>query len=394
MKTFLRIILSLALIVIYSCSEDVVIPRSDFWMKGFENATPAQKSWLNLKYGMFIHFGTNTYQMKTWGNGQYDITHLDFTSIDVKQWAEAARDAGMKYAVLTTKHHDGFCLWHSAYTNYCTKKTASPYIDIVRLFVDEFRKAGLKVGLYYSLWDRNNPDYYDKDDAKYIQYMKNQLKELLTNYGDILEIWFDGAWDRDYPHICQDTLFMQLLGKKVLAINDTNNQHEFCWMYSSAYQSDPTNAIRGARWNWKVIYDYIHSLQPNCLVINNSSMNWKGGVKYLPVDIRTCEQFDVVLPSTITIYNDLEQYNYTDVDKKVYIQLEFTTSITPAWFWTGDLFLHPSVDEIVGWYRTARKYNGNFLLNVGPDNTGKIPSYHVDYLKKAGDILRQNKEIE
>jgi len=359
-------------------------------------ATQAQKDWLNLKYGMFIHFGPNTYQMKAWGDGTYPAVNLNFSNVDAKQWAETAKAAGMKYAVLTAKHHDGFCLWNSAYTDYCMKNTSSPTVDVVSEFVTEFRKAGLKVGLYYSLWDRNNPSYYDADDTKYITYMKNQLTELLTNYGEITEIWFDGAWDRDYPHACQNATLMALIGKTVLPINDPKNQHDLCWIYNETYRTVSPESIDGQRWSWEEVYALIHRLQPNCLVINNSSMNWKGAAKYLPLDVRTVEQFDFVAPAAfIPSYNDIDKYVQTDKSgNKVYLPLEFTTSITPAWFWTGDILIHPSVDEMVGWYRTARAYHGNFLLNVGPGMDGKIPTYNVDYLTAAGAILKNSGDLK
>lgn len=358
-------------------------------------ATPAQKEWLQLQYGMFIHFGPNTVQMKSWGNGTYPASQLDFSTVDVAQWAQTAKAAGMKYAVLTAKHHDGFCLWNSAHTDYCMKNTASPSVDLVRQFVDEFRKVGLKVGLYYSLWDRNHSSYYAADDRQYIDYMKKQLSELLTNYGDIVELWFDGAWDRDYPHACQNAALMALLGKPVLPLNDPNNQHELCWAYNPAYRTLAAASIDGQRWAWEEIYQQIHSLQPNCLVINNASMNWRGGMKYLPLDVRSVEQFDFVAPpGLIPIYDDTATYLQTDKSgQQLYLPLEFTTSITPAWFWTGDIFIHPSVAEIVGWFRTAQAQRGNFLLNVGPGIDGKIAPYHVDYLTRAGKVLTESGEL-
>jgi alpha-L-fucosidase len=102
----------------------------------------------------------------------------------------------MQYAVLTAKHHDGFCLWPSRYTEYCVRNSPGQP-DVVGLYAEAFRAAGLKVGLYYSLWDRNYP-YYE-DDEIYAAYMRDQISELLTGYGDILELWFDGGWDKDHP---------------------------------------------------------------------------------------------------------------------------------------------------------------------------------------------------
>jgi alpha-L-fucosidase len=381
------------LLLAASCSKSDV----EIYPAGEDNmkyATAAQKEWMQLKYGMFIHFGPNTIQKVPWGNGTYPAWLLNFSTVDPDQWARVAKDAGMKYAVLTTKHHDGFCLWPSAFTAYCTKSTLSPGVDIVRRFVDAFRAAGLRVGLYYSLWDRNNPEYYGSNDFLYVDYMKNQLTELLTGYGEIDELWFDGAWDRDYPHACQNDTLMALFGLPVLPVNSPVNPHSICWMYSEKYQEMAPLSIHGQRWAWKEIYTLIHQLQPNCMVINNASMNWKGGVKYLPMDVRSVEQFDFVLPTGFVRYDDIAICVYSDaMGTKHYLPLEFTTSITPEWFWTGDFLLHPSVDEIVGWFRNSRKHSGNFLLNVGPNAEGRIPEYNHEYLKKAGDILRSTGEL-
>jgi alpha-L-fucosidase len=139
----------------------------------------AKKAWMNLGYGLFTHFGPNTLAGDSWGDGKFPAADVHFSHLNINQWAEMAAEAGMKYAVLTSKHHDGFCLWPSKYTEYCVKNSpGSP--DIVAAYVEAFRKAGLKVGLYYSLWDRNYPQY--EDDAAYAAFMRNQMTELLTNY--------------------------------------------------------------------------------------------------------------------------------------------------------------------------------------------------------------------
>src|SRR5690349_15141304 len=127
---------------------------------GAPSPTPAQRAWMALGYGMFIHFGPNTLTGSGWGDGKFPAGDFSFSKLDIKQWAGVAAEAGMRYAVLTSKHHDGFCLWPSRHTEYCVKNSPQR-IDVVTAFVEEFRKAGLKPGLYYSLWDRNFPRYED-----------------------------------------------------------------------------------------------------------------------------------------------------------------------------------------------------------------------------------------
>ncbi|HEY4208924.1 MAG TPA: alpha-L-fucosidase, partial [Puia sp.] len=195
------------------------------------NETAAEKEqrmkwWTDDRFGMFIHFGIYSQAARhEWvkhnehmDNAEYQKYFDQFNPdhFEPAKWAAQAKASGMKYAVLTTKHHDGFCLFDSKYTDYKATNTAARR-DLVREYVDAFRAKGLKIGFYYSLLDWHHPDYtmdnvhplvqFDKSDsayarlnkgrdmAKYRQYLRNQITELLTNYGKIDVLWLDWSWD-------------------------------------------------------------------------------------------------------------------------------------------------------------------------------------------------------
>ncbi|MCZ8134108.1 MAG: alpha-L-fucosidase, partial [Algoriphagus sp.] len=151
-----------------------------------------QIAWQELQFYGFVHFNMNTFSDREWGFGDEKPEQFNPTALDARQWARIAKEAGMKGLIITAKHHDGFVLWPSKYTEHSVKN--SPWRDgkgdLIQEFVDACREYGLKVGIYYSPWDRNHPDY---GKPEYITYMRNQLTELLTNYGEIYEVWFDGA---------------------------------------------------------------------------------------------------------------------------------------------------------------------------------------------------------
>ena len=153
---------------------------------------PRQIAWQELQFYGFVHFNMNTFSDREWGFGDEKPEQFNPTALDARQWARIAKEAGMKGLIITAKHHDGFVLWPSKYTEHSVKN--SPWRDgkgdLIQEFVDACREYGLKVGIYYSPWDRNHPDY---GKPEYITYMRNQLTELLTNYGEIYEVWFDGA---------------------------------------------------------------------------------------------------------------------------------------------------------------------------------------------------------
>ena len=218
----------ISLLLIYLTSPELFAQK-----RMIGNETDAEKIkrmewWADARFGMFIHFGLYSEAARhEWVKSNEGITNEGYQKyfdqfnpdqFDPVKWAKAAKAAGMKYAVLTTKHHEGFCLFDSKYTDYKATNTPAKR-DLVREYVNAFRAQGLKVGFYYSLLDWHHPDYtmdnvhplvhfdttkanYDRlnkgrDMAKYRQYMRNQITELLTNYGKIDVIWLDWSWTKD-----------------------------------------------------------------------------------------------------------------------------------------------------------------------------------------------------
>ncbi|MBC8142109.1 MAG: alpha-L-fucosidase [Armatimonadetes bacterium] len=320
--------------------------------------TPAQSKWLTLEYGMFLHFGANTVSGVAWGDGAFDPQRFAPDALNCKQWAEIAREAGMRYAVLTAKHHDGFCLWPTELTHHSIK-AAAVRRDVVGEFVSAMRDAGIVPGLYYSLWDRNFPQY--EDDGAYADFMQAQVAELLDNYGSLTELWFDGGWDKEHP---------------------TRD-----WRWNPDFvNAENADILAGSRWRWREMYELIHTKQADCLVVNNSSSDRPGIPRYHPVDIRTAEHFDFVMDGKRYVPETKNDWATPD-DETVHLPLEYCTSLNPDWFHIGGKhFIHPSVATIAGWRTTARANGANLLLNVGPDRHGRIPEVHREYLNAARKI--------
>ena len=320
--------------------------------------TSSQKQWRHLSYGMFIHFGMKTFAGDARGEASLPADRFAPEHLDCRQWMSVMHDAHMRYAVLTAKHHDGFCLWPTKLTQYSVAGS-SGHQDVVGEFIEACKWAGMRPGLYYSLLDRNCP-FYD-DDVAYAQYVQEQVGELLKAYGPLVELWFDGAWDKDSPRRA--------------------------WDYDPMADGPvDESAANGARWRWAELYQHIHRLQADCLVMYNSGPHRPGAVCAWPIDVRTGVHFDFVHKGEVCRPPETNVFSVPG-QGHVHLPIEFCASLNQDWFWSARSYSHPNARTIAGWYKRAQVFDGNLLLNAGPDRRGLIPDYHREYLRAAKQLM-------
>lgn len=310
--------------------------------------TTPVKEFLDLKLGLFIHFGINTYTADEWTDGSVPTSLYDPKELDTDQWCAAAESAGMKYVVFTAKHHDGFCNWNTKYTDYSVKKTPFKK-DVLKALAASCKKYGLKLGIYYSLWDRHESCY--KDNYQYTEFMKSQLDELLSNYGDITLVWFDGAWDK-----CSGFGFDGPLvkGEEIM-------RH---WRDEGVYN-----------WQWDQIYSFIKHKSPNCLVMNNSGINFTG-IPLMPVDIRSGERANKSAANKTS-------WEFCGQSAYLPMQIEETVS-RKNWFYHAGDDTFKTTKELKKLIEDAADMKANLLLNVGPMTNGLLRAEDVAVLKSLG----------
>ena len=255
-----------------------------------------QLQWQEMEYYAFVHLSVNTFTDMAWGNGDEDSKIFNPARLDCRQWARICKEAGMKGIILTAKHHSGFCLWPSKYTEYSVKNCPwkNGKGDIVREMSDACKEYGLKFGVYLSPWDRNRADY---GKASYITYFRNQLRELLTNYGDIFEIWFDGA----------------------------NGGSGY---YGGANETRKID--RTTYYDWKNTYKLVRKLQPNIVIWNDggdrADLRWVGTEAGYVGETNWS-----LLDSTGDVPEEMLRYGLENGNK--WVPGEVNTSIRPEWFY-------------------------------------------------------------
>jgi alpha-L-fucosidase len=305
--------------------------------------TPSQLLWQHDELAMFVHFGVNTFTDREWGDGRESPAMFNPESLDTRQWARAARAAGFRAMVLTAKHHDGFCLWPTATTAHSV--AGSPWRggqgDLVREFVDACRAEGLRVGLYLSPWDRNASVYGDS--PRYNDFYAAQLTELLTRYGDVHEVWFDGA------------------------------------------NGEGPNGRRQV-YDWPRVWGLVKRLQPASVIFSDAGpdVRWIGNER----GVAGTTNWSTVDPRIVPVpgmegAEVMRSLQEGDRDGTVWRPGETDVSIRPGWFH------HPaqdaqvrSVDDLVGIFFTSVGRNSKLLLNVPPTRAGRL--HETDVSRLAG----------
>ncbi len=317
--------------------------------------TSAQQHYLDLRLGMMLHFGINTYADKEWSDGTLDPQLFDPRKLDTDAWCRSAAAAGMKLVTLTTKHHDGFCLWPSAHTTYTTM--ASPCRrDIVGELAESCRKFGLKLAVYYSLWDRHQDT--TGDDAAYADFMLHQLEELFTRYGDITMLWLDGVWFKLTP---RPPTLEEMENIHLLFPGARVDQFLKAW-----------ETVGRQRWHFDRIYSQVKSWQPDCLVMNNTTTEFPG-LPLFPVDARCGEK-------ATALGGDRKVWTWQERETYLPLQIETTLSqwgppgpfANGGWFWHDGDHSCATPDQVVDWKAKARDLDAVLLLNSGVMASGEL----------------------
>lgn len=292
--------------------------------------TPQQTEWQDLEFGVILHFGTNTFLNREWGDGTADPKVFNPTDFNPDQWMKAIKASGAKYVVMVAKHHDGFCLWPTAQTDYSIKQ--SPWKDgkgdMVREVAEAARANGLRFGVYLSPWDRHEPKY--KDPVAYDSYYNAELTELASNYGDLVELWLDGA-------------------------GSTGRTYDFTRIIST-----------------------LRTYQPNTIVFADTGLFEYGDARWAGDESGKIEYQN---------WNVIDRHGYLR-----WRPVEVDTPLRKLhWFWhPHDEASLKSVDELMDSYENSVGHGGQWMLGVAPDNRGLLPDADVARLKELGAAIQDH----
>ncbi len=323
-----------------------------------------QLKWQEYEMAAFIHFTINTFTDKEWGDGTEDPEWFNPEMLDARQWVRTVKDAGMKLLIITAKHHDGFCLWPSAYTDHSVKNSLwkNGNGDVIKEVAEACAEYGIKLGVYLSPWDRHEQSY--GTDA-YNEYFKNQLRELLTKYGEVAEVWFDGAngegpngkrqvydWEGYYE------LIRELMPDAVIAVSGPDIR----WV--------GTESGYGRDTEWSVV------------PANNINQDLISGNSQKELTVR---------PEIKPTEKDLgSREKVLKAKALVWYPSEVDVSIRPGWFYhesQDDLVKSP--EKLVDIYFSSVGRNSLLLLNIPPDKRGLIHENDIQTLQSFRNILDQ-----
>ena len=313
-----------------------------------------QIAWHGLEYYAFIHFNMNTFTNMEWGLGGEDPQWFNPTELDCRQWAKVCKDAGMKGIILTAKHHDGFCLWPSSYTEHSVKN--SPWKDgkgdVVQELADACQEYGLKFGIYLSPWDRNHADY---GKPEYLTYFRNQLRELMTNYGEVFEVWFDGA----------------------------NGGTGY---YGGA--NEERKIDRKTYYDWENTRKIVRELQPGACMFSDAGpdIRWVGNEEGWAMETNWAPiRRDEFYPGSPN-YKELRTGHE---DGTHWVPAEVDVSIRPGWYY------HKSEDHkvktlphLLDIYYNSIGRNASLLINFPVDTRGLIHERDVEQIMKLADAVK------
>ena len=295
-----------------------------------------QLRWQDMEMYAFIHYSLNTYTDEEWGFGNEDLKLFNPSNLDCRQWARVCKQAGMRGIIFTAKHHCGFCMWPSAYTEYSVKNTPwkNGKGDVVRELADACREEGLEFAVYLSPWDRNHPEY---GRPEYVTYFRNQLRELLTNYGEIFEVWFDGANGGDG------------------------------W-YGGA--NEMRKIDRTTYYQWPEMYKMIRQLQPKCLIWNDGSD--RGDLRWVGTEAGNVGETNwSLLNKDGEVTWPMLHYGLENGDS--WVPGETNTSIRPGWFYHDTENEHvKSLSKLMDTYYKSVGRNSTLLLNFPIAPNGRI----------------------
>jgi alpha-L-fucosidase len=315
--------------------------------------SPRQLAWHEMEFYGFLHFTVNTFTNREWGYGDEPPAVFNPTHFDADQIVQAARDGGMKGLILTCKHHDGFCLWPSRYTDHSVANSAwrAGRGDVVKAISEACARQSLRFGVYLSPWDRNHPAY---GRPEYLGYYRNQLRELLTEYGPVFEIFFDGANGGD-------------------------------GYYGGAYERREIDNT--TYYAWPGTWDLVRQLQPNAVLFSDAGpdIRWVGNERGVAGETcwATSNREDFV-PGRA----DVARLNRGDRPGTHWVPAECDTSIRPGWFYHQHEDNEvKSPQSLVDLYYSSVGRGSSFLLNLPPDRRGRIHEHDVASLREFRRLI-------